>query len=250
MKNKCLNCNHTTTGNFCSNCGQKKYRRIDKKYIGEELGYMIFHANKGFFYSIKCIIKNPGKTAKEFIDGKRVNHYKPLLLTFVLNGILAFISFKLIGIENTLNDYYRVHNISSEFTNDFIAFFSGYNALIMTLLIPISAFVTKIIFRKWGHNYYEHIVANSYILSLYILINIALSPLTYIFRDNIDVTIKLSWLTVLILPLIFIWFFKEFYKDKPIKIIVRKVLISIVLIILAVFVFCTILAILFLVTVI
>lgn len=117
----------------------------------------------------------------------------------------------------------------------------------MTLLIPISACVTKIIFRKWGHNYYEHIVANSYILSLYTLINIALSPLTYIFRYNIEIAINLSWLTALILPLIFIWFFKEFYKDKPLKIIIRKVLISIVLIILTVFILFSILAVLFLV---
>lgn len=71
MENNCPNCNRVITGNFCSNCGQKKYKRIDKNYIWEEIQYTILHTNKGFLYSVKEIIKNPGKTAREYLDGNR-----------------------------------------------------------------------------------------------------------------------------------------------------------------------------------
>jgi len=64
MKEICQNCKNTITDNFCGNCGQKKYKRIDRKYIFDELQYTILHTNKGFFYSIKNIFRNPGKNCK------------------------------------------------------------------------------------------------------------------------------------------------------------------------------------------
>lgn len=60
----CRNCNEVIAINFCSNCGQKKYKRIDKNYIWEEIQYTTIHTNKGFLYSLKKIFKNPGATAR------------------------------------------------------------------------------------------------------------------------------------------------------------------------------------------
>ncbi len=84
MESNCKNCNEIIVENFCGNCGQKTYKRIDKKYIWDEIQYTLLHTNKGFLYSVKNILKNPGKTAREFINGDRVNHYKPILLAFAL----------------------------------------------------------------------------------------------------------------------------------------------------------------------
>lgn len=53
MAQTCLNCGNPVMDNYCSNCGQKKFKRIDKKYIWDELQYTVFHTNKGFLYSIK-----------------------------------------------------------------------------------------------------------------------------------------------------------------------------------------------------
>ena len=106
MEDNCKNCETLITGNFCSNCGQKKYKRIDRKYLIDELQYTVLHTNKGFFYSVKKILRNPGKTAKEFIEGSRVNHYKPILLTFLLIGISTFISFKFLDTTRMMKEYY------------------------------------------------------------------------------------------------------------------------------------------------
>ena len=98
MEATCLNCNTEIAQNFCANCGQKKYKRIDRKYIWDEVQYSTVHMNKGFFYSLKNTLKNPGKTARTFIDGNRVNHYKPIALAFILSGISAFIAYKMVGL--------------------------------------------------------------------------------------------------------------------------------------------------------
>lgn len=234
MEYNCPNCHHAITQNFCANCGQKKYKRIDKKYIWEELQYTILHTNKGFLYSIKNIVKNPGKTAKEFIDGNRVNHYKPILLAFVLSGISTFVSFKIIGLKELMSSYYAQQHMNSQFMNDYVTFTSSYNSVIMLALIPLFALLTKIALRKWGHNYFEHIVMNAYILSFYTLLNIfILYPIMYFFRNRQDVIIPVTSLSMSLIPFILTWFFKGFYADKSLKSIIGRVLLIILLLFLS-----------------
>ena len=49
-ENSCRNCNQNIVQNYCSNCGQKRYKRIDRSYIWEEIQYTTIHTNKGFLY--------------------------------------------------------------------------------------------------------------------------------------------------------------------------------------------------------
>lgn len=90
MSEICKNCSTEIQLNFCGNCGQKKAKRIDRNYIKDELQYTVLHMNKGFFFSIKQILKAPGRTAREFLEGNRVNHYKPILLVFCYSGNQCF----------------------------------------------------------------------------------------------------------------------------------------------------------------
>ncbi len=226
MTENCRNCAETITGKFCNNCGQKRYTRINKKYILDEVQYTFLHMNKGLLYSIKNILKNPGKTAKEFIDGNRVNHYKPILLTFVLSGIATFLSYKVLGLKEILSAYYADKHMNSELMGDMMTLISSYNSIIMILLIPFFALTTKIAFRKWGHNYYEHLVMNSYILSCYTLISIIfIYPVMFFFRHSSpNIFFNISQFSILLVPVILVWFFKEFYADKTLKSIILKVL--------------------------
>ena len=140
MENNCLNCNHNIIENFCSNCGQKSFKRINKKYILDELQYTLIHTNKGFLYTIKNLIKNPGKTARVFIEGDRINHYKPISLLFILSSISSVLMFKLLNMNTISAQYYSKQKMSSLMMNDFSAFTSSYYSFIMMLLIPILYF--------------------------------------------------------------------------------------------------------------
>ncbi|TCC86991.1 DUF3667 domain-containing protein [Pedobacter frigiditerrae] len=234
MENICQNCTLTIQENFCSNCGQKKFKRIDRKYIWDEVQYSLIHTNKGFLYSAKKIIKNPGKTAREFIYGNRVNHYKPILLVFLLSGISAFISFKVIGFDKIIKSYYASQHLNSKFMNDMLSFIASYNSFMMLILVPIFALFTKIALRKWGQNYYEHIIMNAYLLSFYTLLSIIiLSPILYLLRNNVNAAMLISNSLILLGPVLQVWFYKGFYPEKSLKSIIVKVLLIIGLIILA-----------------
>ncbi len=225
MGNTCLNCDYSIDENFCRNCGQKKFKRIDKKYVTDELQYLLIHTNKGFLYTVKKLIKSPGATARDFIDGNRVNHYKPLLLAFVLSGISAFISFKIVGLNTIMREFYTGQHMNSPFMNDYMAVTSSYNSVIMLFLVPIFALTTWLAFHKWKNNYYEHIVMNAYILSTYTLVTIVfVYPILYLLRHNSNSFTTVASLVTLLVPFIILWFFRGFYPDKPLKQIIWRVL--------------------------
>lgn len=225
MQHICKNCATSFDGYFCSKCGQKAYKKIDKKYITDEIQYAIIHTNKGFLYSIKRIIQNPGKTAREFIDGNRVNHYKPIGLLFILSGISSFISFKLIKMDKIMQAGFQEKKMSSNFMMDFTNNMSSYSSLWMIFLVPIFAFCTWLVLKKWGNNYYEHVVMNAYVLCATTLVAIFItSPAMYFMRNNGYWFEKLSQLSIVAMLAMYFWFFKGFYHEKSGKTIVANTL--------------------------
>jgi hypothetical protein len=227
MEYLCQHCNNDINANFCSNCGQKRFKRIDKKYVYDEVQYVLIHTNKGFLYTVKNLIKNPGRTARTYVNGDRVNHYKPLLLAFVLSGISAFISFKIIHMEKFMSEIYKDQ---AKIMADFQSFTTSYNTFLMLALIPLFSLGSYLSFKKWGHNYFEHIVLNSYIISIWTIANIILTyPLMYIFRNNTETIPIIFTLAFLLIPIIFIWFFKEFYNQQSTKNVLGRVVLSLII---------------------
>jgi hypothetical protein len=120
--------------------------------------------------------------------------------------------------------------MNTAFMNDFLTVSSSYNAFFMLLLVPIFALATKVAFRKWGHNYYEHVIMNAYILSFYTLINIVIVyPILYFMpsaESNVNSVVSLSFLAV---PFILVYFFKSFYPHKSIGAVIIRSLIAVVI---------------------
>lgn len=227
MESICQNCARIISENFCGHCGQKQFKRIDRKYIGDELQYTLVHTNKGFLYSVKQILRNPGKTAREFIDGNRINHYKPIGLTFILSGISTFISFKLLHMDDIMNKIYAAKGQNLNIMSEFLSFMSEYNAIIMLFYIPILALCSTIAFNDWKHKYYEHVVMNAFGLSFYTIFSIIfIYPILYFFRDNNQVFVSIStYGSVMILPMMF-WFYKKFYFEKSSQAIALRIFIK------------------------
>ncbi|WP_113634999.1 DUF3667 domain-containing protein [Nubsella zeaxanthinifaciens] len=244
MEQTCLNCDYTIDENYCRHCGQKRFKRIDKKYVTDEIQYLLIHTNKGFLYTVKKLIKSPGGTAKEFIDGNRVNHYKPMLLAFLLSGISAFISFKIIGFAKIMRELYEGQHMNSAFMNDYMSFVTSYNSFIMLAMIPVFALSTWIAFHNWKNNYYEHIVMNAYILAAYNIMTIVIVyPILFAVRHNTNLVSSISTLSFILTPFLLTWFFKGFYIHKPLKQIIWKVLASLGLVSVAFFILMVVVAI-------
>lgn len=217
MSEICKNCSEEILLNFCGNCGQKKAKRIDRNYIKDEIQYTVFHMNKGFLYSIKKILKGPGKTAREFLEGNRVNHYKPILLVFVVAGISAFLTNTLIHPDRIITQYFENHNVKTAFDmNSYNSFIYKYQAILMLASVPFMAFFTWLAFKKWGYNYCENVVITAYsLIYLQVLSILIVVPVQYFLKDNPELFMPISsGITFLLMICCFIWFYIDFYNNK------------------------------------
>lgn len=165
----CKNCGHIVDGKFCSNCGQNsKVGRINLPAILNEFSESIFHINKGFFYTLRELCTRPGKSIREFLHGKRKNHFKPIAYVLTLSTLYFLIT--QVTNQNTWaedimtgwmngateqNAGAGIPKIATWFAKNY-----AYTAL---MLLPLFSLASYLSFFKFGKNYFEHFVINSYI---------------------------------------------------------------------------------------
>lgn len=165
----CKNCGHRVDEKFCSHCGQSsKVDRINFPNFLKEVSESVFQINKGLFYTLKELFVRPGNTLKEFINGKRKNHFKPIAYVLTLSTVYFLIT--QVTHQNTWmddvvsgwmngvtgsNSGVEISKITTWFSKNY-----AYSTL---LLLPVFSIASYLSFFKFGKNYLEHIVINSYI---------------------------------------------------------------------------------------
>ncbi|MDN3677909.1 DUF3667 domain-containing protein [Flavobacterium paronense] len=176
----CQNCETKTEGNFCSNCGQKTNTiRLNWHYLKDEINYTFLHVNKGLIYTAKQLLVRPGHTVREFIDGKRIKHYKPVLLLFVIAGINGILM-HYIPIEEFINNKSSNGVIAGkqvQITKLVFDWLSKHYSLYEIIVLPIYAFCSWLAFKKYGYNYIENIIINSFAASQRLIIGIIFFPI-------------------------------------------------------------------------
>lgn len=161
----CKNCEHILEGEYCNHCGQKSnVGRITLSTLLNELTESIFQIDKGFFHTLMQLFTRPGKSIREYLNGKRRKHFKPIayLITF---STIYFIMSKMIGQNTWMDDLitgFAEGGSNKEEIPEILTWFAKNYAYTTLLLIPVFSFTSFISFWGAGKNYIEHLVINSY----------------------------------------------------------------------------------------
>jgi hypothetical protein len=180
----CKNCNHQLDGNFCNHCGQAAdTHRLNLHHIWHDLQHGLFHFDNGIFYTTRQLLTRPEHTIREFINGKRVRHFKPLSFVIVLATIYGLLYHFLVpdsfdvktiqSSENLLGIYLKVINWSLDHF--------AYATLVMIISTTIASYQ---VFKKQGSNLAEHLVLNTYYRGLVLVISLLLFPVLHIFSSS------------------------------------------------------------------
>lgn len=185
----CLNCENSTSQNFCPNCGQKTdtHRITFQNFITHDILHGVWHFERGIFYTIKEAIFRPGKAALDYISGKRIKYYNVFYLILLFIGLNIFLN----QYYDKLNHYYfNLSNIPQTNTagksiDDFV---SKYSKLIIFSFVPLLAFNSWVIFRRKRLNLSEHFIISGMIF-LGVMIITTIGSLTNFteFLNYIDV---------------------------------------------------------------
>ncbi|PSR53066.1 hypothetical protein AHMF7605_05760 [Adhaeribacter arboris] len=166
MATICKNCNNHFEGNFCNHCGQAAAtHKLNLHFIWHDLQHGLFHFDNGIFYSIKQLVTRPGHTIREFIEGKRVRHFKPLSLVVVLATLYGLHYHYFIKDIFNVQPLHAEENIVSAYeklikwTIDHFA----YASLVLILSYTIASYL---VFKKMRFNFVEHLVLNTFYMGL------------------------------------------------------------------------------------
>jgi hypothetical protein len=172
---RCPNCGATGSGKYCTNCGNSyAIKRITIAGIYHDIFHFFTHLDKGFGYTLKQLVVAPGTMQREYIEGNRSRHQKPFSMFFICASVTALLRY---WINLSLLKHY--HGANEGESN----FFHQYMVLMHTILLPIYALITYLVFYKSKYNYAEVVVFLLYTFGIFFFITDVVAALRLIWPD-------------------------------------------------------------------
>ena len=162
----CTNCDHEINLNYCPNCGQAaKLKRIDGHYIIHEIEHVL-HFEKGIIYTIRELLTKPGENVKYFISENRSRLVKPIIFIIVTSLIYSVIN-HFYHIEKGYVNYDESSKSTTGLIFKWVQDHYGYSNIIMGIFIAVW---TKLLFRKYGYNFFEILILLCFVMGIGMLI--------------------------------------------------------------------------------
>ena len=214
MATICKNCNNDFEGNFCNNCGQTAdTHKLTLHFIWHDLQHGLLHFDNGIFFTVKQLLTRPGHTIREFIDGKRVRHFKPLSLVIVLATLYGLLYHYFIHDLFDVKHITAEDNVASASVN-VVQWITDHFAYVSLFAIVNATIASYLVFKKQGHNLAEHLVLNTFYMGLILVITLITLPVLYAYRN----TEPVKWYPTVTLTMNFVlmyWCYAQFFNKMP-----------------------------------
>lgn len=144
------------------------------RWLWEEIMTTVLVVDRGLLYTLRQMFSRPGHTIREYLGGRRKPHLKPLAFVALSAAAYSLLYMWFFKVEPEMLGADRNTQRMMEMANRMMG---DYYALFELATIPILAFITRIAFRSWGHNFVEHVVINAFLSGQRIVINILILPM-------------------------------------------------------------------------
>lgn len=214
MQTVCKNCGEPAERNYCSTCGQKtSVGKITVSNILDEVATGIFQVDRGFFYTLIALFRRPGHAIQEYLDGKRKKYFRPVAYVLTLSTVYFLVSQvtgKATWLDDIITGWSNGALNSEEQTKvpTVLRWFSANFAYTTLLLLPLFSLASFLSFRKFGRNYAEHLVINTYTTGQQALIYSAFALVRTVFDHEV-----LEMLQFLAAISYVFWVFWQFFRE-------------------------------------
>ena len=255
---KCVSCGSLISGNYCYNCGEKKFNKSEhtiKDFFAN--GFSVFtHFNMKVLKSIFILVTRPGFLTAEQIKGITVKYAKPAQIFFVINVFYFLFNFGFETFTSPLDEYLKhtlyknqvINLVNEKITENGIPIEKYYeifydkihslSRLLIFVIIPMLAVLFQVLYRRLDPYFFDNLIFSTHLLSFILLYLATFLNLIYFisikishYNFNFDTNPLISdWLSFTIVTVSFcIYLFialKRIYKQKN-SITLIKTIISI-----------------------
>lgn len=213
MTTTCKNCDGAVNGAYCGTCGQSATTHpINLSFVWHDVQHGLLHFDKGMLFTAKELFTRPGHSIREFIQGKRVRHFKPVSLVLVLAGAFGLLYHLLhIDMIGSLQASSERKGMDLVKINEWMG---EHYALMELIYVPLFAFASRLAFRKSDYNLIEHIVLNAFLSGQRLLVNLASMPFLYAFNGTAHMRAVSITSSIIGVGLTF-WTYGQFFAPRP-----------------------------------
>lgn len=173
----CAGCGHAIgqpTQKFCPACGQPTpAHRIDWHFLGHELEHSVLHMDRGILFTLRSLMLRPGHFIRDYIEGRRTGHVRPLLLIMLMAAVVVFLSKLVLGgdvvgsaISAGFSDGVKTGSGAKTDVAAVVGLFEAakewtnrHYAMVTLILLPLEALAFRLAFRRFRElNYPEWLV--------------------------------------------------------------------------------------------
>lgn len=188
-------------------------KRITIKHIFESV-FEAFNIERGGVYTIKSLLRNPGKAIQDYLGANRF-HYTPPFRVLLVTTAIAFYFISIShGVEQFDEGF--VEGIPEPETTKLIEdairdFVSTYGNFVLWTFIPLAAIFSFWFNRKKGYNFAEHLVYQTYLFCIANLL-VLLLPLDHYIDQQI-----LTAIIYVIMLVYYVYAYKVFFDRSWLK---------------------------------
>ena len=162
----CKNCSNEVSLNYCPNCGQAVIlKRINGHHIIHEIEHVL-HLERGIFYTILELIRNPGQSVRNYLTENRSRLVKPIIFIIVTSLIYSLCG-SFFHFEDGYVNYSDNEKSATSAIFKWVQGHYGYANIIMGMFI---ALWSKLFFRKYKFNFFEILILLCFVMGMGMLI--------------------------------------------------------------------------------
>ncbi len=169
----CRNCGRAVADRYCPGCGQERIegRLTVRRAAAEGLGNLL-GGEHGFVFTLLQLSRRPGAALREYVAGRRRPYTGPFKYLAVWAAVvvllLSWIDLDAYAPPREMLSAAQVARLGMP--PELPAWLHEFNVLVRRfanvtylLSLPLLAAITRLVFRRAGYNYAEHLVFNAYV---------------------------------------------------------------------------------------
>jgi hypothetical protein len=194
----CRHCAAVLKGPICHQCGQHhRTERWTTSLVAKLILQHLTNIERGFLGTTLALFKSPGRVIKDYWRGSTVSYYDPCRYLLLWVGLSLILNF-LLGIDDILQEHLEPESVEASFGADRVeaadqVFDRLLNALTL-ILVPVNAFMGKLLFRGSDRNYAEFLILSAYCLAQQALLGCLPQGVLFVFPQLATAYLVVSFL--------------------------------------------------------